>query len=366
MVHLHTDFINDIVGFLSTSVKGVKNSETFAAGLVSKDFAAAVQKRLFRAVDIRSKQRCASLLALLDADSTLHTFIKHIVIDDLDSREPDTAPWFLTEDGFRLLRLLSNLNSLELAEGRPRVETVVDLAAKTLASRRENIRTLQVSSSTRLPLRGLDYLLCSLPNLEELSMHDYSVCTMDLEDMEPMRDIAVATHTRESLRRMKLRLVATGIGEQPSVPSWFAQRSYLSALVELDVIWDEFGHRLCGWDLAIAASSTIVRLTIEPPHITHEIPELPLPRPLKTLNAPQLRTLRLEHVLRPQSVERTFAALSSIAPSNRIHTLCLSNRTTRGIEFYDGDNVKKYFQRLDQIISYGFPQLQRLSFELQW
>jgi hypothetical protein len=116
----------------------------------------------------------------------------------------------------------------------------------------------------------------------------------------------------------------------------------------------------------IAASSTIVRLTIKPPHITHEIPELPLPRPLKTLNAPQLRTLRLEHVLRPRSVEWTFAALSSIAPSNRIHTLCLSNRTTRGIEFYDGDNVKKHFQRLDQIISCGFPQLQRLSFELQW
>jgi hypothetical protein len=320
----------------------------------------------FRAVDVRSQQRCASLLALLDADSTLHTLIKHIVIDDLNSREPDTALWFLTEDGFRLLRLLSNLNSLELAQSRPRVETVVDLVAKTLASQRENIKTLQVSSNTTLTLRGLDYLLCSLPNLEELSMHDYSDCTVGLEDLEPVRDIAVATHTRKSLRRMKLRLVATGTGEQPSVPSWFAQRSYFSALVELDVIWDEFGHRSCGWDLAIAASSTIVRLTIKPPHITHEIPELPLPRPLKTLNAPQLRTLRLEHVLRPRSVEWTFAALSSIAPSNRIHTLCLSNRTTRGIEFYDGDNVKKYFQRLDQIISYGFPQLQRLSFELQW
>jgi hypothetical protein len=167
MVHLYTDLIHNIVGFLSTSVEKRPNaslldyrspdvlvpgqihdnysedsngsSETSTVGLVSKDFAAAVQKRLFHAVDVRSHKRCASLLALLEANSTLHTSIKHITIDDLDRRGPkDIAPWFLTEDGLRLLRSLSNLTSLELAERRPRV---VDLAAKMLAS-----------SNPRLPL----------------------------------------------------------------------------------------------------------------------------------------------------------------------------------------------------------------------
>jgi hypothetical protein len=173
-----------------------------------------------------------------------------------------------------------------------------------------NIKTLHIASNISLTLRGLDYLLCSLPNLEELSMDDNSDCTMGLEDLEPMRDVAVATHTREPLHRMKLRLSATNIREQPSIPSWFAHRSYFSALVELDVSWNESGFtdKVCGWDLAIAASSTIIHLTLVPPHTTHENAELPVLRPLKTLYAPQLKSLHLKHVLRPQSVKWTFAA----------------------------------------------------------
>jgi hypothetical protein len=162
---------------------------TSAVSLILKDFTHAMHTRTFHFVKVSSLERCTSLLSILNAHKTSHTFIASItVIGKIygfsrlghDSAAVD-APWYLTAHGCELFNKLSSLSRLDLAQMNPGGDTVRQLAIRTLALRRHDITHLQLACRCIMTLGSLDCLILHLPSLHIVTIHRDAICEIHVK-----------------------------------------------------------------------------------------------------------------------------------------------------------------------------------------
>jgi hypothetical protein len=105
-MRIPSDIVHHITDIIMASVDR-DWATTSAVSLILKDFTHAMHTRTSHSVKVLSLERCTSLLSLLNAHKTLHTFIASITVTGKiygfsrsghDSAAVD-APWYLTAHG---------------------------------------------------------------------------------------------------------------------------------------------------------------------------------------------------------------------------------------------------------------------------
>jgi hypothetical protein len=369
-MHLPSDIVHHIIDVLTLTYIGSDESSSFstsalcAASWISKDFASITRKHLFRDISINSEARCCSLLALLEKNPVLQTFITHVVLKPssyLECPLPNslTDPgisWIVSPMALELMNKLHRLSSITFLVITLDGQMVDCIITRTLRLRQHDITRLNLDSCDSMSLHELDKLIMYLPALETISLSHYTSCV--IHSREGDRDHTTIRDTRQHpLRRMKLLLQDDET--MAELPTWFTSRTYLSSIKELDLACQTSTLSASAWDIIIAASSSLTHLTLHTPRVHNVM--APYNR-FETLAAPALTSLRLTGDR--TTMEWIITIISSIAPCTAMRKLEVDNVKHRSSDRYD--LTIALWGRIDDILTRTFPHLQCAHIEIEW
>jgi hypothetical protein len=235
-VHLPSDIVHHIVDALATSIDGYKPSSSTTSTLctiawISKDFAFATRKHLFRSININTLQRCLGLLALIEENPMLHELIRHITFnrssdyekrwwtEDTEVRDDETElskRWIASSKVTELMGKLCYLSTLTLLQTALYRELVDHIVHKMLHPRKHDIVHLNTTSCEDVSLPELDYVIMHLPALESVWL-DGTTCIV-MPDQECRKQTAKFSTATPRPRRMNLNLRFIGHPAMTELP----------------------------------------------------------------------------------------------------------------------------------------------------
>jgi hypothetical protein len=369
-MYLPLDIVHHIVDALKVpsidSNQPCSNETTVlcAASWISKDFASVTRKHLFQDISIKSEARCCSLLALLEKNPVLQTFITHMVLKPSSYAEhplpnslaDPSISWIVSPVALELMNKLHRLSSITFLVITLDGEMVDCIITRTLRSRQYDITRLNLDSCDSMSLHELDRLIMYLPALETISLSRYTSCVVRCREGD--RDHITFRDTRQHpLCRMKLQLQDDETTTE--LPTWFTSRTYLSSIKELDLACQTSTLSASAWDIIIAASFSLTHLTLHTPRVHNVI--APYNR-LETLAAPALTSLHLTG--KRTTMEWIITIISSIAPCTAMRKLEIDNVKHWSSDRYDPTIA--LWGTIDDILTRTFPHLQCAHIEIEW